>query len=134
MSHDLVAELNGLHTERINLAAAGKTDRVKQIDEHIERVRTQVRERAEELETEAQEFDDAGQDLRAAERRVQARTLLQAAGEEEEKPARSGRGRGGRGGRGSSASAGTDTAPATQTAADTTPTEKAVTAAAPATE
>lgn len=67
--HDLGAELQGYRDE----LATVDGDRAKAVQGEIDRVSKAINERVAALEEEASEHDDAGQDVPAAEARVEAR-------------------------------------------------------------
>lgn len=67
--HDLGAELQGYRDELTTVDG----DRAKAVRGEIERVSKAINERVAALEEEAGEHDDAGQDVPAAEARVEAR-------------------------------------------------------------
>lgn len=71
--HDLAAELQGYRNELANVEAAGKDERAAAVREEISRVEEAVRERADALDQAAEAHDKAGQDIRAAEARVESR-------------------------------------------------------------
>lgn len=79
--HDLGAELQGYRDE---LATVADPSRVKAVRAEISRVRQAVTERADALDAQAKTHDEAGQDVPAAETRVEARryrAMLQDAAE-----------------------------------------------------
>lgn len=110
--HDLVAELLGYRNELARLEHGGDEPRAAAVRGEIERVEAAVREQAERLEHDAAEYDEAGQGVRAAMLRNEARELRTALGDGQGdgdgRPAKRGPGR-----------------PRKETAADTTPKEKA---------
>lgn len=69
--HDLGAELQGYRDELADIA--GDADREKAVRKEIARVSKAIEERADELEAQADEHQDAGQDVAAAQARVEAR-------------------------------------------------------------
>jgi hypothetical protein len=80
MSHDLIAELAGYRNELANYARSGKTDRVPAVEAEIERVSTAVRARVEQLLAQADNHEEAGQDVHAAKCRVEAKRLIREGG------------------------------------------------------
>jgi hypothetical protein len=69
--HDLLAELTGYRNELA--IVAGDKDLTGQVQTQIDRVSTEIQARVAEFEDAAQVHDKAGQDVRAAEARVEAR-------------------------------------------------------------
>ncbi len=78
MSHDLLAELAGYRNELAGAEARG-SERAAQIRTEIERVEAAVTERAAELIAQAETHEGAGQDVLAAQARIEARRLTDAA-------------------------------------------------------
>lgn len=73
--HDQVAELRGLHTERANYLAAGRTDRAEQVDRQIAGVQAVLVDRIAQLRQRAVIAAKQGADVRAGEATEQAREL-----------------------------------------------------------
>lgn len=107
--HDLAAELQGYRNELANVEAHGKDERADSVREEIKRVEGEVRQVAEDLERKADEHDEAGQGVLAAEARAEASRYREHLGEED-KPAAAKRGAG---------------RPRKENAADKTPKEQA---------
>lgn len=83
--HDLLAELQGYRNELVNAENADNNDRAGAVRDEISRVEGLVRERADELDAQANEHAEAGQDVLAAEATVEARRYREAlAGSESE--------------------------------------------------
>lgn len=74
--HDLLAELAGYRNELA--VAAGDKDLTGQVQSQIDRVSTEIQARVSEFEDAAQVHDSEGQDVRAAESRVEARRFRDA--------------------------------------------------------
>jgi hypothetical protein len=73
--HDQVAELRGLHTERANYRAAGRTDRAEQVDHQIAGVTAAITDRIEQLRQRAEISTAQGADVRAGPALEEAREL-----------------------------------------------------------
>lgn len=80
--HDLAAELDGYRAELAHCEKYDKPERAKLVRGEIERVEGEVREKADALERAAAEHERAGQDVRAAETRVEASRYRDLVGEE----------------------------------------------------
>src|SRR5688500_4591798 len=81
MGHDLIAEMNGYRTELANLGRFGdKKDRVKAVEGEIDRVAGSIRLEAERLMAQAETHEESGQDVLAAQCRVEARRLVREGG------------------------------------------------------
>jgi hypothetical protein len=75
MAHDLIAELTGYRNE---LANTGDADLAKQVQAQVDRVSGEIKAEADALDSTAKEHDDNGQDVPAAEARVESRRLRNA--------------------------------------------------------
>lgn len=77
MSHDLIAELAGFRTELENYErfSRGGPDRVKAVKAEIARVSKQIGVEVEKLLARAANHEEAGQDVLAAQCRVEAKRL-----------------------------------------------------------
>lgn len=73
--HDQVAELRGLHTERANYLAAGRTERAEQVAHQIAGVTTALADRIKQLQERAGINAAQGADVRAGEATELAREL-----------------------------------------------------------
>lgn len=73
--HDVLAELAAYRDELAHYTATTKTDRAQLVCAEIDRVSTVVRDNADTLDELAQQHDDSGQDMLAAQARVEARRL-----------------------------------------------------------
>jgi hypothetical protein len=71
MDHDLLAELTGYRNELAN--AAADADRSVEVQAEVDRVSSDIQARVDDLEKAAKTHDADGQDVRAAEARVEAR-------------------------------------------------------------
>jgi hypothetical protein len=116
MSHDLLAELTGYRNE----LTAVSGDRAEAVKGEIERVTAAIRRKADALEARAEAHDEGGQDVPAAEARVEARRLREAIEPEDADPG-AGEGKTGAAARGR----GKTTKRANETAVDSTPRETA---------
>lgn len=77
MAHDLIAEMDGYRTELANLERFGdKKDRAKAVKGEIDRVAGSIRLEAERLLAQAEIHEEAGQDVLAAQCRVEAKRLV----------------------------------------------------------
>src|SRR5687767_3730902 len=75
MSHDILAELDGYRTEQANYERQGRKDRLPAVKAEIERVTKQIRVEVDKLIAQAENHEEAGQDVLAAQCRVEARRL-----------------------------------------------------------
>lgn len=100
MSHDLLAELDGYRAELSGYDRAGRAERSDAVRAEIDRVTKAIEVEADNLTAQAENHEEAGQDVLAAQCRVEARRLRRCLAE---------------------------TPPAGQTAADSTPRETATT-------
>jgi hypothetical protein len=75
VSQDLIAELTGYRNELAAARRRNNTDRAAAVTEQIERVTGQVRTRIEQLLAQAGNHEEAGQDVLAAQARVEAKRL-----------------------------------------------------------
>jgi hypothetical protein len=82
MSHDLLAELTGYRNE----LTAVSGERAEAVKGEIERVTAEIRQKAEALDARAEAHDEGGQDVPAAEARVEARQLRDAIAESGPEP------------------------------------------------
>lgn len=81
MGHDLIAEMAGYRTELENLERFGdKKDRVAAVRGEIDRVAGVVRLEVERLLAQAETHEEAGQDVLAAQCRVEAKRLVREGG------------------------------------------------------
>ncbi|HEV2778688.1 MAG TPA: hypothetical protein VGX25_04735 [Actinophytocola sp.] len=78
MSHDLIAELTGYQQELAGAEQRHRKDRTEAVRSEIERVVTAVARRVEQLLAQADNHEDAGEDLQAANARVEAKRLARA--------------------------------------------------------
>lgn len=78
MSHDLLAELDGYRTELDGYTRAGRGERVEAVQAEIDRVTAQITTEADKLIAQAENHEEAGQDVLAAQARVEARRLRRA--------------------------------------------------------
>lgn len=78
MTHDLLAELAGYESELAGYQQQQREDRAAAVRGEIERVTGQVKERIDQLLDEAEGHEDEGQDVRAAQARVEAKRLAAA--------------------------------------------------------
>jgi hypothetical protein len=111
--HDLAAELQGYKNELKQAEQRGNKERAAAVREEIKRVGAAVREKAEALEAAAHAHDAAGQDVLAAQARVEARRYRDLL------PKR------GRPAKGKDDGAQTGSTTSTENTADSTPTETA---------
>jgi hypothetical protein len=117
MAHDLIAELNGYRAELAGAEQRRNTDRVDAVRAEIDRVTTQAQARIEQLLAQAENHEDAGADLAAAQARVEAKALAKALPEESRPESV----------RALRATAAGGEPPGAQNTAESTPREKAVT-------
>ena len=75
MSHDLLAELAGYEAELAGYERQSRTDRAAAVRAEIDRVIDEVKVRIERLLTSAEGHEDEGQDVLAAQARVEAKRL-----------------------------------------------------------
>lgn len=81
MGHDLIAEVAGYRTELANLERfSDKKDRANAVRGEIDRVAGQIRMEAERLMAQAETHEEAGQDVLAAQCRVEAKRLVREGG------------------------------------------------------
>lgn len=104
MSHDLLAELAAYRSELAGYERSQRVERVVAVRAEIDRVTALIHVEAAKLVAQAENHEEAGQDVLAAQARVEARRLKRAAATKD-------------GGE----------PPAAEDTADSTPTEKAVT-------
>ncbi len=87
MSHDLLAELAGYEAELAGYERQGRTERAAAVRDEVTRVIGEVQTRIERLLTQAEGHEDDGQEVLAAQARVEAKRLA-AALPAEHRPAR----------------------------------------------
>ena len=87
MSHDLLAELAGYQSELAGYERQNRTERAAAVRGEVDRVIGEAKTRIEQLLTQAEGHEDAGQDVPAAQARVEAKRLA-AALPAEHRPAR----------------------------------------------
>lgn len=78
MSHDLIAELDGYRSELSGYERAQHKDRAAAVQAEIERVTKLITVEADKLIARAEGHEDAGQDILAAQARVEAKRLRRA--------------------------------------------------------
>ena len=78
MSHDLIAELTGYQEELTAAEQRDRKERAKAVRAEITRVVDTAAQRIEQLLARAGNHEDAGEDLQAANARVEAKTLARA--------------------------------------------------------
>jgi hypothetical protein len=78
MSHDLIAELTGYQQELAGAEQRHQDERADAVRGEIDRVVTEVARRVEQLLAQADNHEDAGEDLQAASARVEAKRLARA--------------------------------------------------------
>lgn len=100
MSHDLIAELEGYRAELAGYVRGNRPERAKAVREEMAKVVKAIGVEADKLIAQAQNHEEEGRDIPAAQARVEARRLRRPLA---------------------------DLAPAEETAADTTPRETATT-------
>lgn len=78
MGHDMIAELSGFRTELENLERFGhpNKDRATAVKGEIERVASRIRLEAQRLLAQAETHEESGQDVLAAQCRVEAKRLV----------------------------------------------------------
>lgn len=82
MSHDLIAELAGYQAELAGAEQQGKKDRAAAVRKEIDRVIGAAAARIAQLLARAENHETAGEDLSAAQARVEAKALARALPEE----------------------------------------------------
>ncbi|HEY9391271.1 MAG TPA: hypothetical protein VIR27_16085 [Mycobacteriales bacterium] len=92
--HDLVEEMRGYRAEMARYGRSGRTDRADAVREQIGRVVVEGVRRAEILRARADDHEANGQDLLAAQSRIQARELLAGLGVADGQESDGGAGRG----------------------------------------
>lgn len=80
MSHDLIAELGGYRDELANYERSGRKDRMPAVKAEIDRVAAAILTEAERLVAQAEAHEEAGQDVLAAQCRVEAKRLVRGSG------------------------------------------------------
>jgi hypothetical protein len=78
MAHDLLAELDGYRAELDGYERSGRTARTEAVRGEIDRVTKQIAGEVEKLNAQADNHEEAGQDVLAAQARVQAKRLRRA--------------------------------------------------------
>lgn len=78
MSHDLIAELDGYRAELSGYERAKRTDRAAAVAAEIDRVTKLIAVEADKFIARAENHEEAGQDILAAQARVEAKRLRRA--------------------------------------------------------
>lgn len=77
--HDLLAELDGYRTELANAERAGRQDRADAVRPHLGRLAGLIEAEAARLDAQAETHENEGQDVLAAQARVEAKRLRRGA-------------------------------------------------------
>lgn len=81
MSHDLLAELDGYRAELAGYERAKRADRITAVRKEIARVGKAIEVEVGKLIAQAENHEEAGQDVLAAQCRVEARRLARSLGD-----------------------------------------------------